>query len=153
MLPDVTQSFKLQRPELGSCRAEAMLRLFIAEHRSTAYKHATIWKRSSGTVCHTKKRGKLQLRCSKVKMLTDRNCGPKSVLAKTDIFSPCLLRASKRRKISLLSGSWNAHVLFCLLGSTSSKAALEQISRAWLYFCRAPAVCKWISAFFSQWTV
>ena len=52
-----------------------------------------------------------------------------------------------------LSGSWNAHVLFCLLGSTSSKAALEQISRAWLYFCRAPAVCRWISAFFSQWTV
>jgi len=44
MLPNVTQSFKLQRPELGSCRAEAMLRLLIAEHRSTAYtyKHATI---------------------------------------------------------------------------------------------------------------
>jgi len=27
------------------------------------------------------------------------NCGPKSVLAKTGIFSPCLLRASARRKI------------------------------------------------------
>ena len=39
------------------------------------------------------------------------------------------------------------YVLFCLLGSTSSKAALEQISRAWLYFCRALAVCRWISAF------
>jgi len=27
------------------------------------------------------------------------NCGPKSVLAKTGIFSPCLLSASARRKI------------------------------------------------------
>jgi len=47
-----------------------------------------------------------------------------------------------------LCRSWNAHVFFCLLGITSSKAALEQCSRAWLYFCRAPAVCRWISAFF-----
>jgi len=31
MLPDVTQTFELQRPDLESCRAEAMLRLFIAE--------------------------------------------------------------------------------------------------------------------------
>jgi len=35
MLPNVTQSFKLQRPDLKSCRAEAMFRLFIAEHCST----------------------------------------------------------------------------------------------------------------------
>jgi len=42
MLLKVTQSFELHRPELGSFRAEAMLPLFIAEHRSTAYKHATI---------------------------------------------------------------------------------------------------------------
>jgi len=41
-----------------------------------------------------------------------------------------------------------AYVFFCLLGITSSKAALEQSSRAWLYFCRAPAVCRWISALF-----
>jgi len=54
MLPNVTQSFKLQRPDLESCMAEAMLRLFIAEHCSNAWKHATIWKRSSRTVCHTK---------------------------------------------------------------------------------------------------
>jgi len=35
---------KLQRPDLESCRAEAMFRLFIAEHcsKSTVYKHATI---------------------------------------------------------------------------------------------------------------
>ena len=31
MLPNVTQSFELQRPDLESCKAEAMLRLFIAE--------------------------------------------------------------------------------------------------------------------------
>jgi len=30
------------------------------------------------------------------------NCGPKSVLAKTSIFSPWLLRASARRKICTL---------------------------------------------------
>jgi len=35
MLPNVTQSFKLQRPDLESCRGEAMLKLFIAEHCST----------------------------------------------------------------------------------------------------------------------
>jgi len=32
MLPNATQNFKLQRPDLESRRAEAMLRLFIAEH-------------------------------------------------------------------------------------------------------------------------
>jgi len=37
MLPNATQSSKLQRSDLESCRAEAMLRLFIAEHCSTAY--------------------------------------------------------------------------------------------------------------------
>ena len=31
MFPNVTQSFELQRPDLESCRAEAMLRLFKAE--------------------------------------------------------------------------------------------------------------------------
>jgi len=36
MLPNVTQSFKLQRPDLERCRAEAMLRLFDAEHCSSA---------------------------------------------------------------------------------------------------------------------
>jgi len=30
MLPNVTQSFTLHRPDLESCTAEAMLRLFIA---------------------------------------------------------------------------------------------------------------------------
>jgi len=56
MPPNVTQSFKLQIPDLESCRAEAMLRLFIAEHFSTVWKHATIWQRSSKTVCHAKTR-------------------------------------------------------------------------------------------------
>jgi len=65
MLTNVTQSIKLQRPDLKSWRAEAMLRLFVAEHCSTVQKHATISKRSSRTVCHTKKANKLQLRCSK----------------------------------------------------------------------------------------
>jgi len=45
ILPNVTQSFKLQ-----SWKAEAMLRLFIAEHCSTIQKHTTIWKRSWITV-------------------------------------------------------------------------------------------------------
>jgi len=36
MLPNVTQSFKLQRPDLERRKAEDMLRLFIAEHCSTA---------------------------------------------------------------------------------------------------------------------
>ena len=40
-----------------------------------------------------------------------------------------------------LSGSWNAHVLFCLLSSTSSKAALEQISRAWLVIVFLQSTC------------
>jgi len=31
ILPNVKQSFELQRPDLESCRAEAMLRLFVAE--------------------------------------------------------------------------------------------------------------------------
>jgi len=35
MPPDVTQRFKLQRPDPDTCRAEAMLRLFIADHCST----------------------------------------------------------------------------------------------------------------------
>jgi len=42
MLTNATQSFKLQRSDLESCRAETMLRLFIAEHCSTVWKHATI---------------------------------------------------------------------------------------------------------------
>jgi len=35
MFPNVTQIFELQRPDLESCRAEAVLRLFNAEHCST----------------------------------------------------------------------------------------------------------------------
>jgi len=35
MLPNVTQSFEFQRPDLEICRAEAMLRLFMAERCST----------------------------------------------------------------------------------------------------------------------
>jgi len=37
----------------------------------------------------------------KVKMLTERKLWPKSLLAKTRIFSPCLLRESARRKIRI----------------------------------------------------
>jgi len=50
-------------------------------------------------VCHTKKRGKLELRCSKYWL--KEYYGPKSVLTKTGIFSPCLLRESARRKINI----------------------------------------------------
>jgi len=65
MLPNVTQSFELQKPDVESFRAEAMLRLLIVEHCSTVWKYATIWKKSSRTLCN-KKQGKLQLRCSNV---------------------------------------------------------------------------------------
>ena len=41
ILPNVTQSFKLQRLDLQCWKAEAMLRLFIAEHCSTIQKHTT----------------------------------------------------------------------------------------------------------------
>ena len=60
----------------------------------------------------------------------------------------CRVCGTQHRLQGEVSGSWNARVFFCLLGSTSSKAALEQNSRACLYFCRAPAECRWISAFF-----
>jgi len=60
----------------------------------------------------------------------------------------CRVCGTQHRLQGELSGSWNAHVFFCLLDTTSSKAALEQSSRAWLYFCRALAACRWISAFF-----
>jgi len=98
MHPNVTQSFKLRIPDLESCRAEAMLRLFIVEHFSAVWKHATIWKRSSRTVCHTKN----EVSCSYVAQYVDGNniVGPKSVVAKIDIFSPCSLRASARLKIN-----------------------------------------------------
>jgi len=47
MLPHVTQSFKLQRPNLESFRAEAMFRLFIAEQCFThlLYKNMQPFKR------------------------------------------------------------------------------------------------------------
>ena len=47
-----------------------------------------------------KKRGKLQLHCWKCGL--KENCGPKNVLVKTGVFSPCLVRASAKRKISIL---------------------------------------------------
>ena len=69
MLPNVTQSFKLRRPNFESYRAEAMLRLFIAERCSTVKKHATLGKRSSRTVCHTKNEVRA---VTLLKMLTER---------------------------------------------------------------------------------
>ena len=39
MLPNVTQSFELEGPDLESCRAEGMLRLFIAERCFYAVDH------------------------------------------------------------------------------------------------------------------
>jgi len=169
ILPNVTQSFKLQRLDLQSWKAEAMIRLFIAEHCSTIqniqpYKRdrQLLWVRGGArgvpggplppkilpgppsgppkifcvTSCHCievlhrpltapliaklappvappnekvwlhpccesyNKRGKLQLRCSKHWL--KENCGPESVLAKTGVFSPCLLWVSARRKINIL---------------------------------------------------
>jgi len=45
MFPNVTRSFKLQRPDLESCRAEAIFRLLIAEHCSTPYKNMQPFER------------------------------------------------------------------------------------------------------------
>jgi len=60
MLPNVTQSFKIQRPDLESRRAEAMLRLFIAEHYSTQLcKNMQPFERDRQEVCVIQKRGKL----------------------------------------------------------------------------------------------
>jgi len=47
-----------------------------------------------------KKRGKLQLCCSKC--WHKENCAPKRVFANTGIFSPCLLRPSARQKVNIL---------------------------------------------------
>jgi len=47
---------------------EAVLRLFIAEDCSTVQKHATIWKGSSRTVCHTKN----EVSCSYVAQNVER---------------------------------------------------------------------------------
>jgi len=59
--PNVTKSYQ---DHLESCRAESMPRLFVAEHYSTVWKHATVWKIVKNCVSY-KKRGKLRLRCSK----------------------------------------------------------------------------------------
>ena len=61
----------------------------------------------------------------------------------------CRVCETQHRLQRELSGSWNANAFFCLLGITHSKAALRQSSRAWLYFCRAPVVCRWNCVFFS----
>jgi len=96
--PNVTQSFKLQKPDSESCRAKAMLRLFIAEHCSTyCIKTCNHMKEIVKNCVSYKRRGKLQLRCSKCWL--KENCGPKSVVVKMGIFRPCSLRASARRKI------------------------------------------------------
>jgi len=56
-----------------------MFRLIIAEHSSTAYKHATIGKGSSSTVCHTKDQVSCSYVAQKVKMLTDTKLWAESV--------------------------------------------------------------------------
>jgi len=98
MLPDVTQSFKLQRPDLEICKAEAMLRLFIAEHCSTAYKHATIWKRSSSTVCHTKNEVNCSYVAQKAKMLTDTKFWAEKCVGQDWYFQPMLIENECKTK-------------------------------------------------------
>jgi len=56
-------------------------------------------KISSRTVCHIKNEASCSTLLRKSKCWLIENCGPKSVLAKIGIFSPCLLRVSARRKI------------------------------------------------------
>jgi len=60
----------------------------------------------------------------------------------------CRVCRTQHRLQGELSESWNARVFICFVDITPSKAALEQSSRASLYFCRALAVCRWFSAFF-----
>jgi len=98
MLSNVIQGFNLQRPDLESCRAEAMLRLFITEHYSTAYKHATIWKRSSRTVCHTKNEASCSCAVQKVKMLTDRKLWAKKCVGQDRQFQTVLIESQCKTK-------------------------------------------------------
>jgi len=46
----------------------------------------------------------------------------------------CRVCGTQPRLQGELSGSWNAHVFFCLLDITSSEAVLEQSSTAWFDF-------------------
>jgi len=62
------------------------------------YKNIQPFERDHQELCVIqKKQSKLQLHCSWCWL--KENCGPKSVLAKTSIFNPCLLRMSAQRKI------------------------------------------------------
>jgi len=79
-----------------------MLRLFIAEHCSThlQYKNMQPFEKDPQKLCVIQKtRGPA---ITLLKMLTEKNCGQKSVVAKTGIFSPYILTASARRKINIL---------------------------------------------------
>jgi len=98
MLPNVTQSFKSQKPDLQSFMAEAMLRLFIAEHYSTVWKHATIWKRSSRTACHTKNEVSCSYIAQKVKMLTDRGFWAETCVGQDRHFQPMLVESECKTK-------------------------------------------------------
>ena len=79
-----------------------MLRLFIVAH-FPLHKNMQPFERDRQKLCVAQKRGELQLRCSKCWL--KENCGRKSVVAKTSIFSPCSFRASERRKINILYNS------------------------------------------------
>jgi len=59
-------------------------------------------ERDPQELCVIQKRGKLQLLCSKTKMLTDRKLRVEKYVGQDRNFQPCLLRASARRKISVL---------------------------------------------------
>ena len=74
MLPNGTHSFEIQRPALESCRAEAMLLLFIAKRCFyTVDRHELLYcmktcnrlKEIVMNCVSYKQRDKLQLRCSK----------------------------------------------------------------------------------------
>ena len=93
-------------------------------------------ERDRQKLCVVQKWGKLQLRCSKCWLI--ENCGPKSVLAKTGIFSPCSFRASAGRKINILYDLSTVCAHCCLCTST--------VCAHWLKNCLCtllfpPAVC------------
>jgi len=63
MLTNVTQSFKLHKTRLESCRAEAMLRLFIAQYFSTHYIKTCNHLKEIVTKCVSYKKNEVSCSC------------------------------------------------------------------------------------------
>jgi len=97
MLPNVTQSYKDQTWKVvglklcSDCLSLSLILLYesMQPFERDRQELCVIQKTRQATVTLLKKS-----KCWQIE-----NCGPRSVFAKTSIYSPCLLRASARRKI------------------------------------------------------